>query len=140
MNTGTPGTSTTGAAPSIIVAHDPTEYKGAAGLSACLACKGLATLVPARWPAGTGVIWRPDLPWPSLVARLATSLVAGGRALHAKLKTGHEASKGSGDGARLVEEVLALSEQFGKQRPDDAPLKRLSREDLELICFEYVTE
>jgi superfamily II DNA or RNA helicase len=62
-----------------------------------------------------------------------------GRALHAKLKTAHEGWKASRDDATLVEEVLTLSEQFGKQRTDDAPLKRLRREDLELICFEYVT-
>jgi hypothetical protein len=42
------------------------------------------------------------------------------------------------DDGTLVEEVLTLSEQFGKQRADETPLKRLTREDLELICFEYV--
>jgi hypothetical protein len=62
-----------------------------------------------------------------------------GRALHARLRTAHEGWKASRNDATLVEEVLTLSEQFGKQRAADAPLKRLSREDLELICFEYVT-
>ena len=36
-------------------------------------------------------------------------------------------------------DATQLAEQFGKQRADDMPLKRLSREDLDLICFEYVT-
>jgi superfamily II DNA or RNA helicase len=62
-----------------------------------------------------------------------------GRALHANLKSAHESWKESRDDATLVEKVLALAKQFGKQRADDAPLKRLRREDLELICFEYVT-
>jgi hypothetical protein len=59
--------------------------------------------------------------------------------LHAKLKTAYETWRESRDDGALVDEVVTLSEQFGKQRPDDAPLKRLSREDLELICFEYVS-
>ncbi len=62
-----------------------------------------------------------------------------GRALHAKLKMAHESWKVARDDAALVDGVVKLSEQFGKQRADDAPLKRLSREDLELICFEYVS-
>src|SRR5262249_9275129 len=62
-----------------------------------------------------------------------------GRALHAKLKTAHESWKSSGDDALLVEEVVTLSEQFGKQRSEEDTFKRLSREDLELICFEYVS-
>ncbi len=62
-----------------------------------------------------------------------------GRALHAKLKTAHETWKASKNDGSLVDEVVTLSEQFGKQRADDAPLKRLSRENLDLICFEYVT-
>jgi SNF2 family DNA or RNA helicase/HKD family nuclease len=62
-----------------------------------------------------------------------------GRALHAKLKTAHESWKESRDDGALVDEVVTLSEQFGKQREDDAPVKRLSREDLKLICFEYLS-
>ena len=62
-----------------------------------------------------------------------------GRALHAKLKTANESWKESKDDSALVEEVVTLSEQFGKLRADVTPLKRLSREDLELICFEYVS-
>jgi hypothetical protein len=62
-----------------------------------------------------------------------------GRALHAKLKTSHEGWKASRDDGALVEEVITLSEQFGKQRADEGPLKRLNRDELELICFEYVS-
>jgi superfamily II DNA or RNA helicase len=65
-----------------------------------------------------------------------------GRALHAKLKTAHEGWKESRDDGALVDEVVKLSEQFGKQRTNGTngtPTKRLSREDLELICFEYVS-
>ena len=63
-----------------------------------------------------------------------------GRALHAKLKTANENWKASKDDATLVEEVASLSEQFGKQgQEDDGAIKRLCREDLELICFEYVS-
>ncbi len=62
-----------------------------------------------------------------------------GRALHVKLKTANENWKASKDDATLVEEVASLSEQFGKQRSDGGGVKRLCREDLELICFEYVS-
>jgi hypothetical protein len=62
-----------------------------------------------------------------------------GRALHAKLKQVNESWKASKDDATLVEEVVTLAEQFGKQRAENAALKRLQREDLELICFEYVS-
>lgn len=62
-----------------------------------------------------------------------------GRAVHAKLRTAHESWNSSKDDASLVEEVFRLSEQFGKQRSDDAPISRVSRPELELICFEYVS-
>ena len=62
-----------------------------------------------------------------------------GRALHAKLKTSHEGWKESRDDGTFVEDVVALAEQFGKQGADNGPFKRLSREDLDLICFEYVS-
>ena len=62
-----------------------------------------------------------------------------GRAIHVKLKTAHEAWKSSKHDAKLVEEVVTLAEQFGKQRDNGGPTKRLLREDLELICFEYVS-
>jgi hypothetical protein len=62
-----------------------------------------------------------------------------GRALHVKLRAAQETWKESGDDTMLVEEMANLSEQFGKQRSDDSTVKRLCREDLELICFEYVS-
>jgi len=62
-----------------------------------------------------------------------------GRALHVKLKAAHEAWKDSRKDAELVQEVLTLAEQFGKQKPADTSVRRLRREDLELICFEYVS-
>ena len=62
-----------------------------------------------------------------------------GRALHAKLKLAHDSWKDSRDDATLVEEVVTLAEQFGKQKSEEPRSKRLSREDLDLICFEYVT-
>ena len=62
-----------------------------------------------------------------------------GRALHAKLKAAHESWKALRDDAVLVEDVVGLSEQFGKQAGDAPTLRRLRREDLELICFEYVS-
>jgi len=43
-----------------------------------------------------------------------------GRTLHAKLKPAHEAWKASRDDATLVEEVLTLAEQFGKQNAEFA--------------------
>jgi hypothetical protein len=44
-----------------------------------------------------------------------------------------------GDDATLVREVGVLAEEFGKQKPKEKAIKRLGREDLELICFEYVS-
>jgi hypothetical protein len=62
-----------------------------------------------------------------------------GRALHVKLKAAQESWKASRDDVLLVNEVAGLAEQFGKQKTDDVSVKRLCREDLELICFEYVS-
>jgi superfamily II DNA or RNA helicase/HKD family nuclease len=62
-----------------------------------------------------------------------------GRALHVKLRAAQETWKESRDDAALVEEVVLLAERFGKQRAAEGAVKRLSREDLELICFEHVS-
>jgi SNF2 family DNA or RNA helicase len=62
-----------------------------------------------------------------------------GRALHARLRAAYESWKESDSDTTLVDEILALAEQFGKQRTADGNSERLSREDLELICFEYVS-
>src|SRR5439155_9370938 len=62
-----------------------------------------------------------------------------GRALHVKLKIARESWKESRDDAGLVEKVVMLAEQFGKRRVDDGTSKRLNLENLELICFEYLS-
>jgi hypothetical protein len=62
-----------------------------------------------------------------------------GRALHLKLKAAQESWKASAYDTALVEEVVTLADQFGKQKSGDTAVKRLCREDLELICFEYVS-
>lgn len=62
-----------------------------------------------------------------------------GRALHAKLAAAHDAWRSTRDDARLIDEVASLAQQFGKQQSDEAKHTRLVREDLDLICFEYVT-
>jgi len=51
----------------------------------------------------------------------------------------YETGKGSKADATLVGEVAALAEQFGKELADSGSGRQLRREDLKLICFEYVT-
>ena len=41
--------------------------------------------------------------------------------------------------AALVETVALLAEQFGKPSKTDAAVRRLTRQDLELICFDHVS-
>lgn len=62
-----------------------------------------------------------------------------GRALHMKLKHAYDQWKSSKDDAALASEVASLANQFAKDRPDTGTAKQMRREDLELICFEYVT-
>jgi hypothetical protein len=62
-----------------------------------------------------------------------------GRAWHVKLRAAQERWNESADDAALVEEVVLLAGQFGKQRAAEGTGKCLSREDLEMICFEYVS-
>ena len=40
----------------------------------------------------------------------------------------------------LVAEVVSLAEQFGKERVKASSVKQLRREELDLICFEHVSE
>ena len=56
-----------------------------------------------------------------------------------KLKAANERWKESKDDVALVAEVSFLSDQFGKQKVNDTRIKRLCREDLEMICFEYIS-
>ncbi|MGH7137691.1 MAG: C-terminal helicase domain-containing protein, partial [Pirellulales bacterium] len=62
-----------------------------------------------------------------------------GRALHGKLKAAYDGWRASGDDVKLVEGIVELADQFGKQKPAEAGTKRLCRDDLDLICFEYVS-
>lgn len=63
-----------------------------------------------------------------------------GRALQTKLKTSHESWRSNQDDEALLERVKALSDQFGKNQLKNNTFVRLCREDLELICFEFVSE
>jgi hypothetical protein len=62
-----------------------------------------------------------------------------GKALHARLKKLHESWLADSDDELLVEAVAELAVEFSKtrQRPDSTAT--LQREDLQLICFEYLT-
>lgn len=63
-----------------------------------------------------------------------------GRSLHAKLKNIHESWSSSRDDGALLTSVALLADEFSKDRPTlPAAGSALSREDLTLICFEYVT-
>jgi hypothetical protein len=62
-----------------------------------------------------------------------------GRSLHAKLKRAHHAFVQARDDVGLLSAVGILAEEFGKDRPSAGPTAAMNRENLELICFEYVT-
>jgi hypothetical protein len=62
-----------------------------------------------------------------------------GRSLHLKLRQAYDLWTQSHGDQDLVSAVAELAEQFGKARPTADARTRLSREDLELICFEYLT-
>lgn len=62
-----------------------------------------------------------------------------GRSLHAKLREAFDSWSEANDDFELVSTVVSLAEQFGKERPAVSNVKRLGRDNLELICFEYVT-
>jgi hypothetical protein len=62
-----------------------------------------------------------------------------GKALHTRLRTVYEDWGAQNDDRKLVEAVFALAEQFGKDKVTTTQVKRLTRDDLELICFEYVS-
>jgi hypothetical protein len=62
-----------------------------------------------------------------------------GKALHAKLRAVYEAWGESRNDKLLVEQVGELAERFGKEKPEAAQVKWLTRGYLELICFEYVS-
>jgi hypothetical protein len=62
-----------------------------------------------------------------------------GKALHAKLRALYEEWGGKKDDKDLIEAIHTMSEQFGKEKTAQGPTKRLAREDLELICYEYLS-
>lgn len=62
-----------------------------------------------------------------------------GRSLHAKLKRAYEAFTQSRDDDAMLAAVAVLADEFGKDRPSTGASAVMRREDLELICFEYVT-
>lgn len=62
-----------------------------------------------------------------------------GRSLHTKLKRTYEAFTQSRDDDALLAAVGLLAEEFGKERSSTGVATAIRPEDLELICFEYVT-
>ena len=62
-----------------------------------------------------------------------------GRSLHLKLRKTHEAWCETRDDGSLLAAVRVLSEEFAKERPTSDSTGATRQEDLELICFEYVT-
>jgi SNF2 family DNA or RNA helicase len=62
-----------------------------------------------------------------------------GRSLHVKLRKAHQSwSEGRDDGG-LLAAVGILAEEFGKDQPSAERTRSVRPEDLELICFEYLT-
>ena len=57
-----------------------------------------------------------------------------------RLKTAYSAWRGDNEDKALLEAVESLATDFAKDRDDDAerPVS-MSRDDLELICFDYVS-
>ena len=62
-----------------------------------------------------------------------------GRALHVKLKEIYEEWASSHDDTALLSTVGVLADQFAKDRQPTTNVRRLKREDLELICYEYLS-
>jgi superfamily II DNA or RNA helicase len=62
-----------------------------------------------------------------------------GKALHARLRSLYADWGSQKDDKGLIEAIYTMWEQFGKEKTAPSPIKRLAREDLELICYEYVS-
>ncbi len=62
-----------------------------------------------------------------------------GRALHAKLKSIYDSWAETHDDASMLASIAVLADEFSKDRPASPVTSSLRREDLTLICFEYVT-
>jgi hypothetical protein len=61
------------------------------------------------------------------------------RSLHSLLWEAYDCWTETKDDPALLASVLTMTEQFGKERSANSQVKRLSRDALELICFEHVT-
>jgi hypothetical protein len=62
-----------------------------------------------------------------------------GRALHVKLKAIYETWATDRDDGAMLAAAVTMADEFGKVRPAPAGSGALRREDLTLICFEYVS-
>jgi SNF2 family DNA or RNA helicase len=62
-----------------------------------------------------------------------------GRSLHAKLKRAYEGFVDGRNDQALLDAVGSLADDFRKDRPRENAVACLKREDLELICFEYLS-
>ena len=62
-----------------------------------------------------------------------------GRSLHLKLRDAHQQWQSDRDHGGLLTTVADLAEEFSKVRQTSPANERLKREDLTLVCFEYVT-
>src|SRR5208337_760409 len=62
-----------------------------------------------------------------------------GRALHLKLREIYEQWASSDDDTALLSAVCVLADQFAKDRQPSTSLNRLERNDLDLICYEYLS-
>ena len=62
-----------------------------------------------------------------------------GRSLHVKLRGVYQTWRESRDDTVLLAAVAVMADEFSKDRPADEAIGATSREDLDLVCFEYVT-
>ena len=62
-----------------------------------------------------------------------------GRSLQLKLRQVHQSWSKERDDEALLAAVHVMATEFGKDRPANGHVGKTRREDLELICFEYVT-
>ncbi|NQT40175.1 MAG: helicase [Planctomycetes bacterium] len=62
-----------------------------------------------------------------------------GRSLHVKLRKAHDVWSDNRDDAALLATIGVMADQFAKERTSPESIGKTRREDLELICFEYIT-
>ena len=56
-----------------------------------------------------------------------------------RIKAAYQTSQADGQVQPLLDEITRLEADFGKDSQSDARSPGLRREDLKLICFEYVS-